>query len=168
MTALLGGYLGIYCQHAYAHTHEDGARTLPQTLKGSDMAVYDVFKAVGLEIQVRAILDARDSLDEYIEDYEERTMYDSEDEVRSDYEPPRLQTHAVVGNLGGYGTTETGGWEEQGIDEIIEEWSESFMNIVWVNEPHHSGPDMVHLTVSSAQLAHSRDADLCSTGIKQA
>ncbi|KAJ4377977.1 hypothetical protein N0V83_000807 [Neocucurbitaria cava] len=124
----------------------DGARTLPQTLKGSDMAVYDVFKAVGLELQVRAVLDTRNSLNEYIADYEERNMYNSEDEVRSDYEPPRLQTHTVVGKLGGYGTTETGGWEGDGLDEVIEEWSESFMNIVWVNEPHHSSLDMVHLT----------------------
>jgi hypothetical protein len=69
------------------------------------MAVYDVFKALGLRIHVRAILDTNhdSAFLEYFEDYEERyyaekCRYDRfglpmrHGEV---YKPPRMQTHAV-------------------------------------------------------------------------
>lgn len=50
-----GGHLGLPCSHAYAHTTTAGDRALPGVLKGSDMAVFAVFKALGLKISVRAI-----------------------------------------------------------------------------------------------------------------
>ncbi|KAB5566908.1 hypothetical protein GE09DRAFT_1284615 [Coniochaeta sp. 2T2.1] len=45
-----GGILGIYCTHAYAHSTQSGGKALPAVLKGTDMAVYAVFRAHGLKV----------------------------------------------------------------------------------------------------------------------
>jgi hypothetical protein len=154
----VGGRLGIFCQHAYAHTHEDGARALPAVLKGSDMAVYTVFQALGLRTQVRAILDLRhksrsESLNDFFSarmEREEENAYLSES-GGYEMEPLIFQTHSVVGSLGGYGASEAIVETEKDMEDVVKEWVResrgSFMKIVWVNEPHHSGLDMTHLTV---------------------
>ncbi len=51
-----GGMLGIHCTHAYAHSTQSGGKALPAVLKGSDMAVYAVFRAHGLEVYVRPMV----------------------------------------------------------------------------------------------------------------
>ncbi|KAK0621834.1 hypothetical protein B0T17DRAFT_618232 [Bombardia bombarda] len=51
-----GGRLGIICNHAYAHNSKPFAVALPGVLKGSDMAVYSVFRAQGLKIKVVEVL----------------------------------------------------------------------------------------------------------------
>ena len=52
-----GGRLGLYCSHAYAHNTSEGINDLPSALKGVDMAVYEVFQALGSHIQLRPVLD---------------------------------------------------------------------------------------------------------------
>jgi hypothetical protein len=102
-----GGHLGIYCKHTYAHTNSDNAKAFPAILKGADMAVYTVFSALGLKLQVRAILDPdRSGLDEYLAHHEEMFCY-NEGGDEEDYVPPPLATHDVVGSLGGNGFSKT-------------------------------------------------------------
>lgn len=49
-----GGYLGFFCAHAYAHTNAQTTR-IPDMLKGIDMAIWETFTDLGLEIMVRPV-----------------------------------------------------------------------------------------------------------------
>jgi hypothetical protein len=55
-----GGVLGIYCTHSYAHSTQAGGGALPAVLKGADMAVYAVFRALGLSVRVRPVMTRED------------------------------------------------------------------------------------------------------------
>ena len=65
----LGGLLGIWCSHAYAHSHSQSIHNLPSSLKGVDMAMYEIFRALGLQVTVRPILDERTR--DYFDDSED-------------------------------------------------------------------------------------------------
>jgi hypothetical protein len=109
--------LGIFCQHTNAHAHS--ALALPGNLKGADMAVYNVFRTLGLDIQVRAILDTEsDAFEDYYQDCAEDTDYDEMTEYE-DSVSPAFSAHAVVGRLGGRTASEVGGSEE-GIEEVVQ------------------------------------------------
>lgn len=51
---LTGGFLGFYCQHAYPHSSR--ASGLPDTLKGIDMMLYEIFRALGYKVDLRPVL----------------------------------------------------------------------------------------------------------------
>ena len=51
-----GGTMGIGLGHAYAHTVGKHIHNLPAALKGVDMAIYEVIKALKLEVRIRPIL----------------------------------------------------------------------------------------------------------------
>jgi hypothetical protein len=53
----LGGVLGFCCAHQYAHTNSSSAIRIPRVLKGMDMALYAVFRALGLRLDVLPVLD---------------------------------------------------------------------------------------------------------------
>ena len=72
---LLGGYLGIPCTHAYPHTIEESIPSLPAALKGVDMAVYETFRAIGLEISMRPILDVSHTI---MEDMRQQAEWDAD------------------------------------------------------------------------------------------
>jgi hypothetical protein len=117
-----------------------------------------VFRALDLRTQVRAILDLRhnsrsDSLNAYFEarmEREEEAAY-GPGGTKYNTKPVAFQTHSVVGNLGGYGASEVIVGDGADMEKVVKEWVResrgSFMKLVWVNEPHHSGLDMTHLTV---------------------
>lgn len=113
-----GGLLGKYCTHAYAHATKEGASALPSVLKGSDMIAYEVFRALGVEILVRTIL-------QNIREH----YYDS-DEIEGD-----LLTHTHVGN---------GLWEPINTNMEWREWYDmteiyesfgSLKKVTWLNAP---------------------------------
>ncbi|TVY47844.1 hypothetical protein LOCC1_G002936 [Lachnellula occidentalis] len=52
-----GGMLGFHCAHQYAHTNNTANQRLPHALKGIDVVIYTIFKSLGLETQVRPVLD---------------------------------------------------------------------------------------------------------------
>jgi len=54
-----GGTLGFFCAHKYAHTREGMKNLMPFALKGIDVAVFSVFRSLGVEVSVRPILDPR-------------------------------------------------------------------------------------------------------------
>jgi hypothetical protein len=149
LTNQTGGHLGIYCQYAYAHTHSDNAHAFPGILKGADMAVYTVFSALGLRIQVRAILDKDTTeFNNYLENHEENFFGDHLEEEEDAYELPPLATHTVVGTLGGHGFAEDLGGARDDYEDVVSAWSRDWRKVVWVNGPRQSDLDMVHMTVS--------------------
>ena len=44
-----GGRMGVYLTHLYPHTHKTLLKLLPSCLKGVDMAVYEIVRALGLD-----------------------------------------------------------------------------------------------------------------------
>ncbi|OAG10945.1 uncharacterized protein CC84DRAFT_1084719 [Paraphaeosphaeria sporulosa] len=128
-----GGYLGIHCQHAYAHSTKEGAQQLPGVLKGSDMAVYSVFQSLRLEIEVKSVLDSQNGLfrDQY-------RYYDDSDETT------RKKDLSYIRRLGEVVVTETGGYEEP-LQEIIDEFGDA-VDVLWLTQPRHANVGMVHLT----------------------
>jgi hypothetical protein len=61
-----GGILGIHCSHAYPHASFNAQELLPKGLKGADLAVYSVFRSLGIEAHVLPLL--RQKHDDYIEE----------------------------------------------------------------------------------------------------
>jgi hypothetical protein len=57
----IGGLLGKYCSHAYAHATEEGIQSLPAVLKGSDMVTYETFKSLGIQVDIRPELEMKRS-----------------------------------------------------------------------------------------------------------
>lgn len=53
----LGGILGVYCSHAYPHAAKFASKLLPRGLKGADLALFSVLKTLGLEVDVRPVLE---------------------------------------------------------------------------------------------------------------
>lgn len=125
------------------------------------MAVYDVFQALGLRLDVQAILDTdgMESEEEYYSDSDSNSGQQKEE---------RLKDKDIVGRTGGLKFTEVGGNEESN-REIVREWGGQDLDITWVNEGAQSSIDMVHLTVcAGSMIAQSKGTDTRSMGIRQA
>lgn len=56
LTTVSGGYLGFFCNHQYAHSHQSGRRSIPKAFKGVDLAIYSAFSALGLKIGIHPIV----------------------------------------------------------------------------------------------------------------
>ncbi|RAK95204.1 2OG-Fe(II) oxygenase [Aspergillus ibericus CBS 121593] len=52
-----GGVLGVFCSHAYPHASDLAELQLPRALKGADLVVYAVLKALGVEVRILPILE---------------------------------------------------------------------------------------------------------------
>ncbi|OOQ86806.1 hypothetical protein PEBR_19672 [Penicillium brasilianum] len=61
-----GGILGVHCSHAYPHASSQAQELLPKGLKGVDLAVYSVFKSLGIDTHILPVL--RQKRDELMED----------------------------------------------------------------------------------------------------
>ncbi|OTA98261.1 hypothetical protein M426DRAFT_77076 [Hypoxylon sp. CI-4A] len=129
-----GGHLGFHCTHAYPHTTKVGQRSLPGILKGVDMAVYNVFDALGLKVRAKTVLDG----DEADKRLEVRYGWDEEKEEA-------IQSR--LGNWGGIRITEKGGGETDGWGEILDEFSTHEYGINWLTAQKEvgGGVGFVHL-----------------------
>ncbi|KAK3902845.1 hypothetical protein C8A05DRAFT_33419 [Staphylotrichum tortipilum] len=128
-----GGILGMFCTHAYAHNIGSAAAALPGVLKGADMALYAVFRALGLRVDVRAVF-SRDG--------------NCEDEDDEDEEDPGFNTH-VGRRLGELVVTHTGGSDCDGWDRIWEQWPNDKLTVCWLTKPGSDDlqqASMVHMT----------------------
>ncbi|KAF2649770.1 hypothetical protein K491DRAFT_683553 [Lophiostoma macrostomum CBS 122681] len=135
-----GGHLGVYCQHAYAHSTEEGAKALPGVLKGADMAVYSVFKALGLKMSVRPIFDLGNFYDDD-DDY-----YGSSDGEEEDDHSIKQTGSFILNSCGGVCVTEVGGGEESN-EEILQAASGRWLKVNWLTDPSaFSEISFVHLT----------------------
>ncbi|KAL8895149.1 MAG: hypothetical protein Q9192_003812, partial [Flavoplaca navasiana] len=54
----IGGCIGFFCHHAYAHSTEVGRKQIPGAFKGVDLAVFSAFKRLGMQVGVHPILQA--------------------------------------------------------------------------------------------------------------
>lgn len=61
----LGGKLGFFCHHAYASVNGNKSPD-PETLKGTDMEIWEVMSLLGLRVTVRPLM----HMQEYLEMYE--------------------------------------------------------------------------------------------------
>ena len=52
-----GALLGLFCNHQYAHSQSSGRLSLPGSLKGVDLAVFAAFKALGLKVMIRPVME---------------------------------------------------------------------------------------------------------------
>ena len=52
----LGGTLGFFCNHQYAHAHDAGRKSVPAAFKGVDLAVFTTFYSLDLKPTVRPVL----------------------------------------------------------------------------------------------------------------
>ena len=53
---ITGGRLGFFCNHGCAYAHNAGRRSFPGALKGVNLAVYLVFRNLGLIVDIHLIL----------------------------------------------------------------------------------------------------------------
>ena len=86
LTPEVGGTLGFYCAHQYAHARKATNQLMPYALKGIDAVLFAVFASLGVKVHVRPVLDndAWEQEDEYYStkykehwDYVEGERYDS-------------------------------------------------------------------------------------------
>ncbi|KAI9845435.1 MAG: hypothetical protein M1837_004913 [Sclerophora amabilis] len=141
-----GGLLGTYCSHAYAHSTPEGARALPAILKGSDMAVYEVFRALpGVQAFVRPVLERLGDQEEFLEDH---------DGSDHDY----LTGDHVGRSLGVVQLTETGGDEAQSLEDVYDDYDCDYTVINWLNDPKSNASNlgMVHLAYGNQATVEAK------------
>lgn len=131
----------MYCSHAYAHNTVEGAESLPGVLKGADMAVYTVFKALGLNVEVCNVLDEAEEL--YF-DVETSSGSGSEPEVQE-----ICEIHYRLGRLGQLTITDHGGYEGEDWNDVLDGFSRVRQKITWLTDPpqRYRNPGFVHLAV---------------------
>ncbi|KAB5526400.1 hypothetical protein GE09DRAFT_1229243 [Coniochaeta sp. 2T2.1] len=118
-----GGYLGLYCNHAYAYTSESGD-LLPDTLKGLGMVVWETFKALGVKLFVKPVLTVE---------------YDPE----RDGEEEPTGGGGVVGDKFQLATDEYGRLETtQDYVDLYRRWKGrggpvNYKDVTWLNKPTH-------------------------------
>ncbi|KAI9754237.1 MAG: hypothetical protein M1815_005735 [Lichina confinis] len=66
-----GGTLGFFCAHAYPHSDHHLSGDLPYALKGVDVIVFAVFRALGLDVRVRPVMENVEGQ----EDSEDENLY---------------------------------------------------------------------------------------------
>lgn len=57
LTGFIGGILGFFCHHQYAHSQKSGRKSVPGAFKGVDLAIFSVFHALGLKVGVHPIIE---------------------------------------------------------------------------------------------------------------
>ncbi|KAF2635634.1 hypothetical protein P280DRAFT_436898 [Massarina eburnea CBS 473.64] len=127
-----GGYLGVGCQHAYAHSTPKGISSLPGVLKGSDMAVYSVFKALGLDVTIRPVLQLDESGDGC-----SLVISVNEDHLDEDFIGHSLSELVI---------TERGGNGDCPGQLILNEFGGSWMSVNWLTYPVHDEYNLAHAT----------------------
>lgn len=144
-----GGYLGVFCTHAYAHNTKEGGDALPAVLKGADMAVYEVFRALGLAIEVRTVLDDKRPLEE---EEENKDMCEDEDEEQREIRRP----YRCIGNVGNLVVTEMGEDEDDFFLEISGQFSSDRLDVNWITNLPNEGRNvgLVHMTVSTFCISY--------------
>ncbi|KAJ4299289.1 hypothetical protein N0V90_004533 [Kalmusia sp. IMI 367209] len=129
-----GGTLGVFCQHAYAHSTPEGIEALPGVLKGSDMAVYSVFLALGLNVCIRPVLDLFPS--EFFREWEWAKSYEQDECADKDFIGLGLKELQV---------SEIGILEEPP-ENILGYWGGDWLKVNWLTQPTKKNINFVHLT----------------------
>lgn len=93
MLIFTGGILGVNCSHAYPHASSQARELLPRGLKGADLAVYSVFKSLGIDAHVLPVLRQK-----HDEDAEEQAVTDMLGFLRDgdEFEPTFAQLPQII------------------------------------------------------------------------
>ena len=156
-----GGILGIHLSHFYPHTHSRLKQDLPCCLKGIDMVVYEIFRALKLPVKLHSVLDdATQYMDDHeLEDEDEYDGSESESD-RSDNDSgnpvvnPEVSSPHMVG---------TGLHRFRVADDVNEE---GFRQVLADNYPCIKRTDIhwvnkaMHKEMALAWLAHGNQATL--------
>ena len=73
---MVGGVLGVYCHHSYAHASDSPAQRLPAMMKGADAAFLMVCHVLQLQAKARPVYPFGKSYWGYGSDLEETSNYD--------------------------------------------------------------------------------------------
>ncbi|KAH7028084.1 uncharacterized protein B0I36DRAFT_328580 [Microdochium trichocladiopsis] len=147
-----GGTLGIFCAHAYPvqapvefnegfrrqDGHEDAAapQILPIVLKGTDLAVVSVFRALGMRVEVKSILDGEKLTEKYY--YCDGSGGE---------EKPEAWSHKHgADKLGRVCVTSAGGWDGAMPTDMLDEYGSPLQGVTWLTQRSHNNVDFVHLT----------------------
>ncbi|KAH8807855.1 oxidoreductase [Xylogone sp. PMI_703] len=145
-----GGMLGFWCSHVYAYNH-NGETPLPDTLKGVDAVLWEIFQSLNLHPQIAPII-VRDGDGNM---YEESEPYSEDSGKTSPWVIGRK-----FGLKGTSGTVET--WDDY--DRILKGWGNfSSQPIRWLTQPADSELQIVHLAYgndTSTDTIYSRCAIL--------
>ncbi|MCJ1385112.1 hypothetical protein MMC17_008231 [Xylographa soralifera] len=113
----IGGVLGYYCEHRYAHTSKDIRSRLPYALKGRDALIYAVFQqGFGNRVHFRPVLEPVERDPDY------RDSDDDEDEDRIGTGLHMIQI------------TDAGDEDDQTLNYLAEAWKhEMWADVSWIN-----------------------------------
>ncbi|KAF2029847.1 hypothetical protein EK21DRAFT_100911 [Setomelanomma holmii] len=114
-----GGILGKYCSHAYVHATKEGASALPALLKGSDMVAFEVFRALGIMVLVRPVVEHISKHAQHINEMDEK-----------------YRTHDHVGReLSALVNTKSEWGDYMGVEEVYDQYPNDLMKVTSLNEP---------------------------------
>ena len=135
-----GGNLGIYCSHAYALSTRVGSKGIPGVLKGVDMAVYAVFRALGLKVRVCQVMDWA------TEDENDMRL-----EMGSDSDEEPVPNTRIGRRLGEVEVTVVGGYGEDSWRDVYEAWPHDEADVEWLTKKSDKLEELaiVHMTVSN-------------------
>lgn len=120
-------------------------------LKGTDLAVISVFKALGMTVRLESILDAKDIVDEYygegeLEEHDRRHPTEGEMSEREIFLQRPLK---LINDFGEIHLTEAGGHDSYSVCDIAARFGhEAPAEVVWLTERKHDNCGFIHLTVS--------------------
>ncbi|KAE8442380.1 hypothetical protein EG329_003396 [Mollisiaceae sp. DMI_Dod_QoI] len=146
-----GGILGFYCAYKYAHHTSRASDLMPWALKGIDVAIYSVFRSLGLDVSANPILEKNDTIErmeeERLEEFYQKHGWDYS--LKPDFaERGSVRVgsafHAlVVDDSGGCDM----GWHREE-KTLKTNWPhEERVDITWLNTPReHDELAMVTLT----------------------
>lgn len=125
------------------------------------MAVYSVFKALGVDISVRPIYDLKNDyiFEDYDPDnphsYDNYSMNEEESDRKVEKEDEDNVEKSFVGNsCGQVQLTEVGGYDASR-EEILAEANARWLKVKWLNKPASRDISFVHLTVSRSWSLNS-------------
>ncbi|POS73066.1 hypothetical protein DHEL01_v208545 [Diaporthe helianthi] len=139
-----GGYLGFYCNHAYAHTNTE-AVILPDMLKGLDMIMWEAFGRLGLEASVKPVMDVEEFYEGLYDYYEE-----------NDQVPIPDRDLMVIGNDRALHMSQGLRIEEYDqMDDEIAEWrgDETLKSkeVHWLTKPTHKQVQMAYIAYGNEE-----------------
>ncbi|KAL3419488.1 oxidoreductase [Phlyctema vagabunda] len=151
-----GATMAFFCAHQYAHTRSQSIELLPFALKGIDVAVFSVFKALGLMPSIRPILDndnfrdhdkeclgCHDHVGKVESVFSKRLEYEYVSRVGDDLEEIQMANSEM----------EEGGCMESYVERAwpLETWN----GIIWLNSPSRNGNE-----IAMVGMVHGNQAEL--------
>lgn len=137
----VGGILGKFCSHAYAHATKAAASALPSILKGSDMVAFEVFRSLGIKVMVRPVADhISKHMNQY--EYEENPEPLDHYHIGESFTEP-LNTGYEVGDC-------------FNIQDAYSDYTRTLEKITWTNDPVDNNKSMQFLFMRVSKFPSMR------------